>query len=445
MTKIIHIGGEHQVTGSCHLLQANGLNILVDCGLAQGGDKLEPVKNWPIAAKDIDYLFLTHAHIDHIGRVPELLQNGFSGEIITTHPTKALLEPMLEDAMGFSDLDQHEKARLLKSIDDFSWGFEYDQKFDLQKGISFQLGRAGHILGSCFIHIDTGIKSIVFSGDLGAKNTPILPDPDIPGACDLLILESTYGDRLHADRTQRIEQLGHILTKALSDQGKVFIPAFALGRTQELIYEIDRLFSDSCLKEKFPNLNPENKIPVFIDTPLGLKITDIYAGMVKYWDQEARQILRHGDHPLDFEHLYTVKQHREHLKLHEISGPAIIIAGSGMCTGGRIINHLKTGLNDSVNDVLFVGYQAKGTLGRNILRYARQAGGYVVLDRETIPIKAGVYNLSGYSAHADQQDLVDWVQVIPEKSLKIKLVHGERSAQQVLGKVLLKKGHHIVT
>ncbi|RLC18728.1 MAG: hypothetical protein DRI57_08050 [Deltaproteobacteria bacterium] len=208
--EIIHIGAEHEVTGSCHLLRANGLNIMTDCGIAQGRD---------VKPKDVDYLFLTHVHIDHIGRIPELIQKGFAGEIITTHPTKALLSPMLEDAMGFSDMTAHTKTQLLKTIDDLSWGFEYREKFDLKKCITFQLGKAGHILGSCFVHIDTGDMSVIFSGDLGVKDTPILPDPDIPDPCDILILESTYGDRLHEPRTERIQRLGNILTKALSDNG----------------------------------------------------------------------------------------------------------------------------------------------------------------------------------------------------------------------------------
>ncbi|QTA87864.1 MBL fold metallo-hydrolase [Desulfonema magnum] len=441
--EIIHIGADHEVTGSCHLLRANGLNIMTDCGMAQGRDTMSPVESWPVKPKDVDYLFLTHVHIDHIGRIPELIQKGFAGEIITTHPTKSLLLPMLEDAMDFSNLTEHSKAQLAKTIDDLSWGFEYGEKFDLKKGVSFQLGRAGHILGSCFIYIDTGKYSVVFSGDLGVKNTPILPDPDIPDPCDILILESTYGDKLHQDRTERIQRLGRILTKALSDNGKVFVPAFSLGRTQELIYEMDRLFSDSQLRQMFPDLNPKHKIPVFIDSPLGLEVTKIYAGLSEYWDKEAREIYRTGDHPIDFDHLYAVRNYKDHLRLLEMSGPAIIIAGSGMCTGGRIIDHLKSGLDDPKNDVLFVGYQAKGTLGRDILHYSRKSGGYVVIHGERIPIRAKVYNLTGYSAHADQKELAEWVEAMPEAPGKIKLVHGERAAQDALASVLSNKGYKV--
>ena len=472
---ITHLGAEHNVTGSCHFFQVNGLNIMVDCGIAQGKDHVIPMEAWPVSPSQMNYLFLTHAHIDHIGRVPELVQRGFKGEVIATHATKALLEPMLQDAMSFSDMTEDQASKILETIDDLSWGFEYDQYFDLKSGIRFKLGRAGHILGSCFIRFEIpndssetrnpfpvistvppvisskarnlpinhsksktqNSFSIVFSGDLGACNTPILPDPDIPEPCDLLIMESTYGDRYHEDRKQRTKRLGEILTRALSDGGKVFVPAFSLGRTQELIYEIDRLFSDP----QFKTQNSKLKIPVFIDSPLGLKITKIYSSLSEYWDKEAKEILESGDHPIDFDHLYAVENHKDHLRLMEMPGPAVIIAGSGMCTGGRIIDHLKAGLEDPKNDVFFVGYQASGTPGRDIVKYSQRPGGYVNLDGERIFIRAGIHTLTGYSAHADQNDLIEWVKSMPEKPGKIKLVHGEPEAQQTLKNRLLQLGY----
>jgi len=439
---IIHLGGEHTVTGSCHLLRAKGLNVLVDCGIAQGRDSVCDMHSWPIAPADIDYVFLTHAHIDHIGRVPELIQNGFRGEILTSHPTKALLGPMLMDAMGFTHMTSDMVARVSEIIDELSWGFEYNQEFDLEKGVTFKLGRAGHILGSCWVQFNMADHiSVVFSGDLGVKNTPLLCDPDIPEGCDILILESTYGDRLHGNRGDHLRVLGKILTRALNDKGKVFIPCFALGRTQELIYEMDRLFSDQKLRMEFPELNPRAKIPVFVDSPLGLEITKIYSKLSHYWDKEAKQILRQGDHPIDFDHLYGVKNHRDHLQLRGMKEPAIIIAGSGMCTGGRIVEHLKTGIGDRKNDILFVGYQAVGTPGRYILKYSKMPGGYVVLEGEKFDIKSKVYQLNGYSAHADQRELLEWVRSMPEKPSKIRLVHGEPRAQDVLEKKLLRRGN----
>jgi metallo-beta-lactamase family protein len=443
--QIIHLGAEHAVTGSCHLVQIRGVSIMVDCGIAQGGDPVVPFKDWPVEPSALDYLFLTHSHIDHIGRLPGLIQKGFRGEIITSHPTKALLGPMLRDAMGFSCMTGHEIMKLEQTIDDLSWGFEYNEKFDLKKGIRFTLGRAGHILGSCFVRFECrdSYWSVIFSGDLGAKGTPILPDPDIPEPADLLVLESTYGDRLHENREQRTEMLGKILGRALSDRGKVYIPAFALGRTQEVIYDMDRLFSGAIYQKRFPAFSAESRPPVFVDSPLGLEITKIYSGLSGYWDNEARELCMHGDHPIDFERLYAVKDYKDHLRLLDLKSPAVIIAGSGMCIGGRIVDHLKTGLEEKRNDVVFVGYQARGSTGRDIIRYSKKHGGYVYLDGKRVFIKAKVHILTGYSAHADQKGLVEWVESIPEKPKQIKLVHGEYQAQSALATVLANREYRV--
>ncbi len=426
--QITHLGGADCVTGSCHLLQANCLNIMVDCGAVQGNDRAVPMERWPVRPSDIDYLFLTHAHVDHIGRVPDLIDLGFRGEIICTHPTLEILFPML-DAMGFSDRSPSQIERIKVSLEELAWGFEYGRNFDLKAGIRFKLGNAGHILGSCFIRFESHSPpwSVVFSGDLGPPDTPILADPDVPDPCDLLILESTYGDRLHQGRKERAGQLGRILSKAISDKGKVFVPVFALGRCQELIYEMDRIFGEWGQTEK---------IPVFVDSPLGLEITKIYSRLSEFWDTEAKALLDAGDHPIDFKNLYAVENHTSHVRLTDIQGPAVILAGSGMCTGGRIVDHLVKGLEDRRNDVLFVGYQAHGTPGRNIIRFSKTRGGYVLLDGERVDINARVHQLTGYSAHADQKDLINWVNAMVTGPGKIRLVHGDARAKKALGNTL---------
>lgn len=445
MPIIVSLGAARGVTGSCHLVRTKGMNILVDCGIAQGGDTVSLIDSWPVPPSEIDFLFITHGHVDHIGRIPELIRSGFHGQIICTHPTKALLGPMLHDTMSLTNVEESDLVRLSNEIDELSWGFEYDQVFDLKHGVRFRFRRAGHIIGSSFIYIEAQDPpwSVVFSGDIGARNRPIMPDPDPLDPCNLLILESTYGDSLHEKVSNRVEKLGAVLTRALSDGGKVFIPAFALGRTQEILYEIDRLYSDPKLQEAFPALNAKPKIPVFVDSPLALHLTKIYSTLSEYWDQEARRTLKGGDHPFDFKGLYGVKQFHDHVRLLEIPGPAIIIAGSGMCTGGRIVDHLKAGLEDPKNDIIFVGYQAEGTTGRDILQFAKKPGGYVSINREEYHIRARVHSLSGYSAHADQKELVEWVQSAPDKPQEIRLVHGDPPAKKALAEKLKALGYKL--
>ncbi len=430
--KIHHLGAETCVTGSCHLVQGDRLNVMVDCGLVQGHDHEIPASEWPIEPGEVDVLFLTHAHIDHIGRLPWLIDQGFRGEIICTHPTRALLAPMLKDAMGIAGIPRREAEKLWQRIDDQSWGFEYDEAFELHQGWRFRLGRAGHILGSCWIRLTSRSgESVLFSGDLGSRDKPLLRDAQIPEPADLLVLESTYGDRRHPPVSDRIAQLGAVLERCLADGGKVFIPVFALGRAQELLYEIDRLLSDGQYSFK---LRP----PVFVDSPLGLEITKIYAQLKPFWDKEARDLWAKGDHPLDFKGLYGVENHGAHEELVRMKGPAVILAGSGMCTGGRIVNHLKHGLHRAENDVVFVGYQARGTLGRRVQR-ARRSGVIdgvetdgVEIDGVEGQVRACIHTLGGYSAHADQEDLLTWVKAIGDDSMPIKLVHGEPAAQRAL-------------
>ncbi len=449
---LTHLGAENCVTGSCHLLQCNGLNIMVDCGAVQGNDQALPLSEWPVAPDNIDYIFLTHAHIDHIGRLPSLITSGFNGDIICSHPTKALLGVMLRDAMNFMDYSGEELEKILGIIDELSWGFEYGQSFDLKGGASFSLGRAGHILGFSFIRFvfrhGTNEYSVLFSGDLGNLDTPLLPDPEIPEASDLLVLESTYGNRLHEDREKRLCRLGEVISATIENQGTVYIPAFALGRTQELLYELDRLFTEAEWRQKFPLFSRHDSgtspVPVFVDTPLGAEITKIFSFLAQFWDQEAKELMLSGDDPLDFNGLYSAARFHDHVRLLDYDKPAIIVAGSGMCTGGRIVDHLKRALPDPENHIVFVGYQAMGTSGRDILRYSHKPGGYAVIDGERISIRAKVTKISGYSAHADAHGLVQWTKSMKEKPARIKLVHGEPLAQMALKSELTRHGYSVV-
>lgn len=449
---LLHLGGKDTVTGSCHLLITDNSNIMVDCGMAQGHDSVQPMSEWEIHPRNIDYLFLTHAHIDHIGRLPEMISAGFKGEIICSHASKSLIIPLLKDALSFQDYTDEQEKKLIATVQDLSRGVKYGQRFTLTNEIAFSLGRAGHILGSSFLWLQIPMKnnrswSVVFSGDLGNRNTPLLPDPDPPPACDMLILESTYGDRLHGDKTHRLENLGKILVRALTDKGKVFIPAFALGRTQELLYELDRLFTDEQWGKRFPELQQQGRgnapVPVFVDSPLALKVTDVYSEFSAFWDMEAKSLLAENNHPFDFNGLYSVKYFKEHQQILDFPGSAIIIAGSGMCTGGRIVDHLLKELGNMNNDILFVGYQGKGTPGRDILKYA-DSHGYVRLKQQKVTIQAKVHQLTGYSAHADQQGLLDWVASMPDKPGAIRLVHGEKTAQSVLASKLSAQGNNVI-
>ena len=441
---VVHLGGEKCVTGSCHFMQLQGVNILVDCGMTQGDDRGVDPSQWPVRASELDFIFLTHANVDHIGMLPRLIADGFGGEIICTHPTQALIVPMLNDAMRFEHLSDDARQVVARRIDDLSWGFECGPTFDLKRGISFKLGRAGHILGSCFVRLESARDgfSILFSGDLGNRDTPLLPDPETADPADFLILESTYGNRLHGDRSQRTRQLGTVLEHSLADGGKVFIPAFALGRTQEMLYELDRIFTDGTFQRLFPGLQCDAHPPVFVDTPLGLDITEIYSRLAAYWDSEARALLRSGDDPLDFERLFAVPFHSQHEQLLDMDGSAIVIAGSGMCTGGRIVDHLVHGIEDPRNDLVFVGYTAAGTPGRWIQEMAASRG-KVMLDGVERSVRAGVHVLSGYSAHADQKGLLDWVAAMEARPRMIRLVHGEAGARAALGEKLGALGYEV--
>lgn len=447
-------GATEGVTGSCHQILLDDQSLLIDCGIFQGAEARRDFK--PDINFDISHLkglVLTHAHIDHIGRLPYLLAAGYKGPIYSSIPTSYLVPEQLEDALniGFTKNKQLIQ-RFISLIKQRFVPCKYKQWITVSDKFRIKFHPAGHILGSSFIEVDVvqdrdskkskqaTRKRILFSGDLGAPYTPILSAPSSPYRANILVLESTYGDKIHTGRKERRKDLLRILKKCISDNGIVIIPAFAIGRTQELLYELNYLVES----KKLP------KLPVIIDSPLAAKFTTLYSKLNSFWDDESKRCLENGDDPFLFPGLISVNSHREHLKilkwLENNGGPAIVIAGSGMCTGGRIINYLQRFIHDHKNDVLFVGYQGFGTLGREILNSritGYKCSKYVMIEGKRIKIKAGVYALNGYSAHADKDDLVRWVKKFREKPEKIFLVHGEKESKNSLKNELIKSEYKV--
>ncbi|GHD53786.1 metallo-beta-lactamase family protein [Marinobacter persicus] len=434
--QIEHHGAKTGVTGSCHQLHINPeISLLIDCGLFQGQEagNTRNTQEIDFSTEGIQALIATHVHIDHVGRIPWLLAAGYTGPIICSRPSAKLLPLVLEDAfkLGISR-DRQLVEQYLATIEQRLLPLPYNQWHTVidtpEHRVSIRLQRAGHILGSAYVEVDHNGTRIVFSGDLGASHTPLLPAPEPPEKADVLVLESTYGDRNHESREDRKHRLNAAIDRALQNQGTVLIPAFSIGRTQELLYELEEIISD--------------ELPVILDSPLAAKFTAAYRELQPYWDEEAHARLQQGRKPLGFDNLLTVEGHHEHLKMvHHLARsarPAIVIAGSGMCNAGRIVNYLKAMLNDERHDVLFVGYQAEGTPGRDIQRYGPD-NGYVWLDDEKHTIRARVETIGGYSAHADQQGLVNFIKGMRRRPEDIRLVHGEEHAKQALRAKLANK------
>ncbi len=461
---ILHHGAADGVTGSCHELVVDGNNsVLIDCGLFQGAEKSS--RGAQSARLDIEFdirrvraLLVTHCHIDHIGRIPYLLAAGFRGRVYVTEPSALLLPVVLEDALelGYA-LNQGQVGRILKFLDSLIIPQVYDSWTTIplpglgKDALRVRFRRAGHILGSAFIecHIQgkaEGARSVssrgrsehslrvVFSGDLGGPYTPLLPAPRSPYGTDILVLESTYGDRLHEDRRLRRARLQRLLVRCLRDRGTLLIPAFSIGRTQELLYDLEHLIHRAGTEVLHPGLRWSG-LEVILDSPLAARMTDLYRQMRRYWDREAQRRVAAGRHPLAFDQMTMIESHADHLKtvdyLSQSRRPAVVIAASGMCTGGRIVNYLKAMLGDPRTDILFVGYQAAGTPGRIIQEYGPQQG-YVHLNKTRYDIRAGVHTLGGYSAHADQRALVHFVKRMRRKPQEVRLVHGDLPAKQAL-------------
>ena len=453
-----HHGGTRGVTGSCHQLHLDpSTSLLVDCGLEQGAEAAPGAETAPLGfdVQGIEALIVTHVHLDHVGRIPALLVAGYRGPILCSEPSARLLPLVLEDAYKLNiSSEPVQVARYL----DFVRGlivplpFEHWHTLVERPGLAcrIRLQRAGHLLGSAYVECDMqhgqANSRYVFSGDLGACANPLLRPLQPPERADVLVLESTYGDRLHAHAGDRRQRLEAAIDRALADKGTILIPAFSLGRTQELLYELeDILHRKALLGSAGPGPDGDplvwSLLPIILDSPLAQRITRVYRDLHDYWNAEAKARLAEGRDPLGFSQLISVDTHARHQQvvnyLKSTGRPAIVIAGNGMCSGGRIVNYLKAMLGDPRHEVVFVGYQAKGTPGA-VIQASEGAQGFVQsdLDGSLYEVRAKVVTLSGYSGHADQAGLVNFVQGMSESPGTIVLVHGEQRAKVALKQAL---------
>ena len=438
---LTHHGGHTGVTGSCHELHySSSRSLLVDCGLFQGKDAARhPTLEIEFAVNPITAVVLTHAHIDHVGRLPYLLAAGYGGPLICSRPTARLLPLVLEDALklGFTR-KRWLIDKVLAEVEQRLVPLDYNAWHTVDAELRLRLQQAGHILGSAYVEVDAGGERIVFSGDLGAPHTPLLYSPRSPARADVLVLESTYGDRLHEGRRDRRGRLRAVLEGTLQDGGATIVPAFSLGRMQELLYEINAIFAELATRSGMASRLRE--VDVIVDSPLASRFTQAYQDCEGFWDEEAKALVRSGDQPLVFDNLMTVEDHKQHCwtvdYLQRKAPPSVVIAGSGMCTGGRVVNYLQALLGDERTDVVFAGYQAAGTAGRALQSGKKQ----VTLGGKVLPVKAKVHSLSGYSAHADQADLLRFVRGIRRGPERVVLVHGEAGAKRGLRKKLAALG-----
>lgn len=441
--KVIHHGGKDTVTGSCHeLFYSAKQSILIDCGQFQGKD-VQPLEIG-FQVHQITALVITHAHIDHIGRIPWLVAAGFSGPIICTEATAELMPLMLGDGLKLQlGMKQKNRASLLAAIKKRvrvicygGWHRITANSGKLNEFCYVRFSPSGHILGSAYVEIKLSDNNIVvFTGDLGASNTPLLPDTIPPSRADYLFIESTYGNRCHDEVKSRASRLKDIINRSLLDGGTILIPAFSVGRTQELLFDIEQLIYQSEL---------EADIPIILDSPMAQKVTKSYRRFKKLWGKEAKEKMLQRRHPLAFEQCIQIDNYPAHQRLVNrlaSSGePAIVVAASGMCEGGRIVEYLKALLPDKRTDIVFAGYQAKGTLGQKLQSLPQS----VWIDGEEIEVAAHIHNMSGYSAHADNKDLHAFIDGIEVKPREVHLIHGEDEAKSIFARELEDKGFCVV-
>lgn len=444
--KIKFCGAATGVTGSCHLLSTENHKILLDCGQFQGGKAQDALNEepFPFDPAEIECVILSHAHIDHCGRLPLLVKRGFKGAIYCTDATADLLEVMLKDSGFIHEKEAEWQSRKneragrkpvepLYTVKDSEETLKYvrpvmyDQLFEINDEMKIVFNDAGHILGSAIIELwtteDDNVYKTVFSGDLGVLDRPILRDPTIIKKADYVIMESTYGNRLHPENATSIEQLLDIVIKTTRRGGTVVIPSFAVGRTQELIYEFNRFYLER------PEYKDElEKLTVYIDSPMATSATEVFRRNAQVFDEETKAYILKGDNPLDFPNLRFTRSTAESQALNMDRKPKIIISASGMCEAGRIRHHLKHNLWDPKSSVIFVGYQAEGTLGRMLTEGQKD----VVLFGEAVHVNAEIYNLEGFSGHADKEGLLGWLSGFQVKPKQLFLVHGELESKEAL-------------
>lgn len=439
--KISFLGAARNVTGSCYLLEAKEKKLIVDCGLYQERDFQK--RNWdpfPVPPNSIDAVLLTHAHLDHCGRLPKLVKEGFSGPIYATRATAEIAGIVLLDSARIQAEDikykqkRHKKENrksphpyeplyteedveatkaLFKPLD-------YESELDVADGVKAEFFNAGHIFGSGMIRVTTDVdgekRSILFTGDLGRDNLPILKDPAKFTQADYILIESTYGDRLHEPTASVPDVLADIVNETHAKGGNIIIPSFAIERTQEVLYHLNTLF----IANRIP------KIPVFVDSPMAIQVTEVFRRYPEHFDDETAELLRKGHDPCAFDGLSMTRTVNESKAIADVKGSKIIIAGSGMCNGGRVKHHLKANISNDDNTLVFVGYQAVGTLGRHIVDGSKQ----VRIHGEKFTVKMRVEQISGFSAHADKEEMTGWLNSIENTPRRVFVVHGEGGTAQ---------------
>ena len=449
--KLSFYGADQCVTGSCHCLEVNGRRILVDCGLQQGRDEVSN-DAFPFAANDIDFVLVTHAHIDHTGRIPMLVKQGFQGRIVATRLTADLMDIMLQDSAHIQESDAEWKNRKaersgaprvepLYTIEDaqrvsqYMTTSEYIQPLDLCEGVRVEFVDAGHLLGSASILVtatEGGItKQIVFSGDIGNVDQPIIRDPTYLTGADYVVMESTYGDRNHTEVWSYTDDLAKIIDETIAKGGNVVIPSFAVGRTQELLYFIREIKDKNLVKSV-------KDFPVYVDSPLAKRATTIFCGDLRgYLDEEALALVQDGTHMFNFPGLHLTETVEESKLLNMDRTPKVILSASGMCDAGRIRHHLKYNLWRPESSIVFVGFQSPGTLGRTLLDGAPS----VKLFGEEVAVRAKVVNFQGLSSHADHDHLVNWISQFKEpKPQHVFVVHGDREVAPVFAQTVTQLG-----